>query len=244
MNIWCITPTTVRRDNHRWNFTRSLKRNCLDQVEQRPTFLSVESHPSTQIIREGGEAVIQCSANGIPTPTTRWSKVGGGLPREAYEQNGRLTISNVRMSDGGTYICTARSGSATREAEAVISVRPRKWLDGNNDGISLLSFRAVLGSFLSYCTFTRFSGMNLPFFTHTHTHKQTLLVFCMVSGVVCCTLPGYSCELCSIFILFQEIHLSNNVVVVRLTKKLARMANVWRPNTFAMASSVGSIEYL
>lgn len=87
-------------------------------------FFSFIEHPSinSELLDEvsspvtGGPDNIMCEANGIPTPTVRWTKKGNdvaeysnipGVYQIVADAASILYIENATSSDDGTYTCTA-----------------------------------------------------------------------------------------------------------------------------------------
>ncbi|XP_065579048.1 basement membrane-specific heparan sulfate proteoglycan core protein-like isoform X5 [Artemia franciscana] len=93
-----------------------------------PTISISIVEPQIQIIEVGQTTRFTCAARSISTKggriSLRWSKQDGFLPsRRAFDdQRGRLTISDVRPEDAGTYVCTATDGVDTAYETAVLQV--------------------------------------------------------------------------------------------------------------------------
>lgn len=51
--------------------------------------------------------MFECTAEGDPTPTIRWSRQNGRLPPFSSSENGLLSIFPTNLEDGGAYVCTA-----------------------------------------------------------------------------------------------------------------------------------------
>ena len=67
---------------------------------------------------EGGVVIFTCTARGVPQPSITWSPAAGGRIETSsglavtdedgfISVNSTLTISNLRRSDAGSYVCTA-----------------------------------------------------------------------------------------------------------------------------------------
>ncbi|CAH1774180.1 unnamed protein product, partial [Owenia fusiformis] len=90
--------------------------------------LFVQSEPiipvatSTVQATIGSTAVLTCDARGSPPPAISWSKKEGPLPSDHIQEDGRLTIPNIRPEDSGTYICTAQNQLGYSDAEVYLVI--------------------------------------------------------------------------------------------------------------------------
>ncbi|XP_072454750.1 neural cell adhesion molecule L1-like protein isoform X4 [Notamacropus eugenii] len=88
------------------------------------------SHSSVTIIK-GGTLLLECFAEGLPTPQITWMKVGGDLPkgREERENFGKtLKIEQVTHTDKGHYRCMAKNYKGTAMHEFRVTVEePPHW---------------------------------------------------------------------------------------------------------------------
>ncbi|XP_023604739.1 neural cell adhesion molecule L1-like protein, partial [Myotis lucifugus] len=80
---------------------------------------------SAVTVLRGDTLVLECFAEGLPTPQVDWEKVGGDLPkgRETKENYGKmLKIENVSYEDKGNYRCTANNflGVATHDFHVTV----------------------------------------------------------------------------------------------------------------------------
>ncbi|XP_056660421.1 neural cell adhesion molecule L1-like protein isoform X7 [Monodelphis domestica] len=87
------------------------------------------SHSSITIIK-GGTLLLECFAEGLPTPQITWKKVGEDLPkgRETQENFGKtLKIEQVTHMDKGHYHCMAKNykGTAIHEFRVTVEEPPR-----------------------------------------------------------------------------------------------------------------------
>ncbi|KAM3832378.1 neuronal cell adhesion molecule [Vipera latastei] len=85
--------------------------------ERQPSLLTPAGNASSKIELRGNTLMLECIAEGLPTPFIRWSKEGGDLPvnRTFFENfHKTLKIIDVSQADSGKYKCMAtnRLGSA------------------------------------------------------------------------------------------------------------------------------------
>lgn len=70
---------------------------------------------------------IPCSAEGVPPPTITWLKDRNPLlidsGQYAVSTDGMLSISNVLLSDSGTYKCVANNIAGQDEVEIIVHVQ-------------------------------------------------------------------------------------------------------------------------
>ncbi|XP_043237332.1 basement membrane-specific heparan sulfate proteoglycan core protein-like isoform X3 [Amphibalanus amphitrite] len=70
--------------------------------------IQLATYPSQQTTRERNEVVFQCRDEGPRRLPVRWTRgAGRPLPPRALQRQGRLTIPDVQVADGGTYQCEA-----------------------------------------------------------------------------------------------------------------------------------------
>ncbi|XP_006770556.2 PREDICTED: neural cell adhesion molecule L1-like protein isoform X8 [Myotis davidii] len=94
---------------------------------------------SAVTVLRGDTLVLECFAEGLPTPQVGWEKVGGDLPkgRETKENYGKmLKIENVSYEDKGNYRCTANNflGVATHDFHVTVEEPPR-WTKKPQSGV-------------------------------------------------------------------------------------------------------------
>ncbi|XP_073889871.1 neural cell adhesion molecule L1-like protein isoform X4 [Macaca fascicularis] len=108
--------------------------NSSNSIKQRKPKLLLpptESGSESSItILKGETLLLECFAEGLPTPQVDWNKIGGDLPkgRETKENYGKtLKIENVSYQDKGNYRCTASNflGTATHDFHVIVEEPPR-----------------------------------------------------------------------------------------------------------------------
>ena len=60
-------------------------------------------------------ATVSCDASGSPPPDVSWQRGGRLLPSygSVRQSGNELHIDDVRVSDGGTYVCLAKNSAGT-----------------------------------------------------------------------------------------------------------------------------------
>ncbi|XP_019511054.1 PREDICTED: neural cell adhesion molecule L1-like protein [Hipposideros armiger] len=102
------------------------KANSIKQRKPRLLLPPVDRGPESSVtILRGDTLLLECFAEGIPTPQVDWEKVDGDLPkgRETKESYGKtLKIENVSFQDKGVYRCTATNlqGWATHDFHVTV----------------------------------------------------------------------------------------------------------------------------
>ena len=85
--------------------------------------------PASLTTREGNNASLPCSANGIPKPTITWYKNGEALDSANYDaDSGMLTLNNIQFADRGVYKCEARNFLGFDSATVELFVQGRYYL--------------------------------------------------------------------------------------------------------------------
>ncbi|XP_026220278.1 neuronal cell adhesion molecule a isoform X1 [Anabas testudineus] len=94
--------------------------------ERRPGFMMPLGPTSTKLVLRGETLVLECIAEGLPTPDISWQKDGGELPtsRTSFQNfNKRLKISDVNEADAGNYRCTATNNMGTAHHIIKVTVK-------------------------------------------------------------------------------------------------------------------------
>ncbi|XP_053785859.1 neural cell adhesion molecule L1-like protein isoform X1 [Desmodus rotundus] len=114
--------------------------NSINQRMPRLLLPAAESGPEHPVtILRGDTLLLECFAEGLPTPQIEWKKMGGDLPkgRETKENYGKmLKIEKVSDEDRGRYRCTATNslGSATHDFHVTVEEPPR-WVKKPQSGV-------------------------------------------------------------------------------------------------------------
>ncbi|XP_071944831.1 basement membrane-specific heparan sulfate proteoglycan core protein-like [Antedon mediterranea] len=82
----------------------------------------VRISPTYRQITEGNTVDFICSANGSPTPTLRWTRIGGEITNSALILNGMLRFPYVSVNDAGSYQCEASNIAGSKSAVARLDV--------------------------------------------------------------------------------------------------------------------------
>lgn len=72
----------------------------------------IESAPVDQVVLEGSNLTLDCSATGNPTPNITWRKDGSSA---VLHQGETYIIVNVTRHAAGDYICTAWNGMGSQK---------------------------------------------------------------------------------------------------------------------------------
>ncbi|XP_014853472.1 PREDICTED: roundabout homolog 2-like [Poecilia mexicana] len=90
-------------------------------VFERPVFTK---QPVNQVVLADDTVEFFCEVHGDPTPTVRWRREEGELPRGRFEirSDNSLRLSQVRAEDEGTYTCVSENSVGKAEASGTLQV--------------------------------------------------------------------------------------------------------------------------
>ncbi|KAM8994447.1 neural cell adhesion molecule L1-like protein isoform 8-T22 [Ara ararauna] len=119
--------------------------------ERKPRLLippeSAGSSSSVTVIK-GGVLLLECIAEGLPTPHLNWVKITGNLPKDEPETEnfGKiLKIDHVTTADEGTYQCTASNPMGRAKHEFHVHVEePPQWIKKPQGGVYSVGTNLVL----------------------------------------------------------------------------------------------------
>ncbi|XP_068162540.1 neuronal cell adhesion molecule a isoform X3 [Antennarius striatus] len=97
--------------------------------EHRPSFMTPLGATSTKMALRGETLVLECIAEGLPTPNITWQKDGGELPSgrtKFHNFQKTLQIHDVTEADAGDYRCKATNslGVAQHVIEVTVKAAP------------------------------------------------------------------------------------------------------------------------
>lgn len=90
-------------------------------VFERPVFTK---QPVNQVVLADDTVDFYCEVHGDPTPTVRWRREEGELPRGRFEirSDNSLRLTQVRGEDEGTYTCVSENSVGKAEASGTLQV--------------------------------------------------------------------------------------------------------------------------
>ncbi|XP_038251536.1 neuronal cell adhesion molecule isoform X36 [Dermochelys coriacea] len=95
-------------------------------TERRPTLLTPVGSTSNKVELRGNVLLLECIAEGLPTPLIRWIKEGGELPiNRTFFENFKKTLKIVEVSeaDSGKYKCVARNPLGSTHHTITVTVK-------------------------------------------------------------------------------------------------------------------------
>ena len=119
---------------------------------------SLLQSPVKTTANQSQTAILNCSADGYPTPQVTWSKMNSQLPvgRHVVEASGALILKDVGPGDEGVYSCKAKNLLGSVDASAKLTVQCKHTITGHNilKGIELQFHISAINSnaLFSYCS--------------------------------------------------------------------------------------------
>ncbi|POI25559.1 hypothetical protein CIB84_010691, partial [Bambusicola thoracicus] len=87
---------------------------------------TIRSSPQTTIVYLNSSAVLECTAEGVPTPRIAWRKDGtvfnGNNTRYSILEDGSLQIYSAHVTDTGRYLCMATNAAGTKRKQIDLQV--------------------------------------------------------------------------------------------------------------------------
>ncbi|XP_057363255.1 neural cell adhesion molecule L1-like protein isoform X5 [Manis pentadactyla] len=136
-----LTVNSLKHANDSSSYTEiSSTANSIKQ--RKPRMLlppSEHGSESSVTVLKGDTLLLECFAEGLPTPQVEWNKMGGDLPKgtETKENSVKtLKIENVSYQDKGNYRCTASNflGAATHDFHVTVE-EPPHWTKKPQSGV-------------------------------------------------------------------------------------------------------------
>ncbi|XP_062853619.1 neural cell adhesion molecule L1-like protein [Trichomycterus rosablanca] len=116
-------------------------------LDRKPNLLSPSGDQSYEHLVKGEELLLECIAEGFPTPRIEWSKAGEKLPKGTVVKNhGKLlTIDEVNKDDEGKYMCKAKNahGEAVHYFHVTVE-EPPKWDIEPKDQLNVIGANVVI----------------------------------------------------------------------------------------------------
>uniref|UniRef100_A0A8C4U7D5 Hemicentin-1 n=1 Tax=Falco tinnunculus TaxID=100819 RepID=A0A8C4U7D5_FALTI len=105
------------------NIAGKMTREFMLTVHVAPT---IRSGPQAVVVRINASAVLECVAEGVPTPRITWRKDGaiftGNNTRYSMLEDGSLHIHSAHVTDTGRYVCMATSTAGTERKRIDLQV--------------------------------------------------------------------------------------------------------------------------
>ncbi|NWR19855.1 NCHL1 protein, partial [Emberiza fucata] len=147
--LWLPLQKQISEISHLTSVLFYLSANFIK--ERKPKLLippeSAGSSSSVTVIK-GGVLLLECIAEGLPTPHLSWVKVTGNMPRDEPETENfgkTLKIDQVTAADEGTYRCTASNPMGSTKHEFHVHVEePPQWLKKPEGGVYSVGTNLVL----------------------------------------------------------------------------------------------------
>lgn len=96
---------------------------------------TITEEPAGTVVDAGSTVVLNCQAEGEPTPTIEWSRQGRpllGNDRLSSLSNGSLRISSVQKEDTAAYECVARNLVGSALVRVGLTVRGQPHATGSH----------------------------------------------------------------------------------------------------------------
>ncbi|XP_075869500.1 neural cell adhesion molecule L1-like protein isoform X2 [Nelusetta ayraudi] len=116
-------------------------------LARRPSILTPSGARSAVQRVKGEDLMLECIAEGYPTPRVEWVKMGHQLPAKAkVENHGKLLIvPDVEQEDGGNYVCTANNLlGETMHYFTVTVEEPPEWESEPQSQLSMIGSEVVV----------------------------------------------------------------------------------------------------
>ncbi|XP_048588567.1 uncharacterized protein LOC5496661 isoform X1 [Nematostella vectensis] len=119
-------------------------------------------------VNKTNTAVLMCSATGNPTPNVTWTRSG---KEDVLGTGETLTFSDVKISDGGCYVCTATNNIGSGASGTVCLTVPYKPVHTNITGVESYNVRQCGAAISLTC-----SAVGEPQLITYHLYMDNLLI--------------------------------------------------------------------
>ncbi|XP_055367591.1 hemicentin-1 [Betta splendens] len=111
------------------NTAGSARQDVRLSINMRPAFKEL---PADVTLNKGHSLTLSCQAQGTPTPVISWTVNNSPYSGATVDEAGRssISISNVTMSDAGTYVCIAENSVGSIRALSFVHIREPPVLKG------------------------------------------------------------------------------------------------------------------
>ncbi|XP_048588566.1 hemicentin-2 isoform X2 [Nematostella vectensis] len=126
-------------------------------------------------VNKTNTAVLMCSATGNPTPNVTWTRSG---KEDVLGTGETLTFSDVKISDGGCYVCTATNNIGSGASGTVCLTVPYKPVHTNITGVESYNVRQCGAAISLTC-----SAVGEPQLIIYHLYMDNLLIRKNINGM-------------------------------------------------------------
>uniref|UniRef100_A0A182NMM6 Terribly reduced optic lobes n=1 Tax=Anopheles dirus TaxID=7168 RepID=A0A182NMM6_9DIPT len=171
--------------------------NCDNQVDQprppitpqNPVIEVVINAPTIQIVEIGDDFRADCRAHYIVTKNpieVQWTRLNGRMPERAYTDRGTLVITDIQITDGGSYVCKAGSGTEVVYKQVTINVSDRDLIKPTAELSNPFVDQDEYLSTEVRCTATGYpTPSSIPFASKTQAHTVALRATMSVNPTRC-----------------------------------------------------------
>ena len=125
---------------------------------------SLLQSPVKTTVNQSQMAILNCSADGYPTPQVTWSKMNSQLPvgRHVVEASGALILRDVRPGDDGVYSCKAKNLLGSVDASAKLTVQCKYTIMTGHNILKRIELQFHISAIISNALFSYCSNRCIP----------------------------------------------------------------------------------